>query len=170
MGWFGNFFGKGRETKKTVSDSKKDCSNGERTSPPQISETAVELEDGIIVPFSNIKEISDGRKVLGAPNHPLIKAINAEFDQGFEVVYILFVTKNGPSTAIIPVADHSSAVELIERIKSAKATLKKQKSLKVIVGECAACHRKLRVKEHAVKPEMSLTCKCGEINKIRVSK
>lgn len=135
---------------------------------PHISETSIELADGTIIRLSDIKEISDCGVVLGAPNHPLVRAINAEIEQGHSVVYLLFVSENRPSSVVIPVVDRPTAIAIAEQIKIAKDSLKKQKSTRVIVGECAECHRKLRIKEHAIKPKMVLTCKCGKQNVVHV--
>lgn len=35
---------------------------------------------------------------------------------------------------------------------------------RVVVGECEACHRPLRVKAHAVRSEMHLARTCGHVN------
>jgi len=37
---------------------------------------------------------------------------------------------------------------------------------RVVVGKCKACGKDLRVKEGAVRPNMRLTCKCGEMNEV----
>lgn len=135
---------------------------------PQLRKTSIELSDGTIIQLSDIKKVSDCDLVLGAPNHPLVRAINAEIEQGHGVIYLLFVSENGPSSVVIPMVDRPAAIALAERIEIAKASLKKQSSTRVIVGECVECHRKLRVKEHAIKPEMILTCKCGKQNMVHV--
>jgi len=39
---------------------------------------------------------------------------------------------------------------------------------RIVIGECETCHRPLRVKAHAVKSTMRLTCKCGHANIVHV--
>lgn len=39
---------------------------------------------------------------------------------------------------------------------------------RVTVGSCTACGRELRVKAHAVRPTLHLTCKCGATNVVTV--
>lgn len=137
-------------------------------SAPKLGKTSIELSDGTIIQLSDIKKVSDCDLVLGAPNHPLVRAIKAEIELGYGVVYLLFVSENGPSSAVIPMENRTAAIAFAERIEIAKSSLKKQFSTRVIVGECLKCHRKLRVRERAVKPEMKLTCKCGEQNMVHV--
>jgi len=66
-----------------------------RKNIPRIGENAIELEDRTVIQLSNIKEIADGMHVIGAPQHPLIRAINAELEQGYGVVYLLDITWAG---------------------------------------------------------------------------
>ena len=40
---------------------------------------------------------------------------------------------------------------------------------RVTVGTCSACGRDLRVKAHAVRPTLHLTCKCGAKNTVTVA-
>ena len=40
-------------------------------------------------------------------------------------------------------------------------------SNRIVVGECEVCHKPIRVKAHAVRTEMRLTCKCGHVNTIK---
>jgi hypothetical protein len=134
-----------------------------------LGDTSIKFADGTIIPLADIKEISAPENIIGHPDHPLVKAIKSELKEGHGYVYLVYITKDGPLTTIIPTVDHSAAVALAERIKDAKAAANKQTSDRVIVGECTRCHRKLRVKAHAVKTEMVLTCKCGQQNRVRVT-
>ena len=132
----------------------------------QIGQDSIALADGTVIALSDIKEISAPQIVVGQPNNLLTRAIDDELKKGHGIVYILYVTKDGASTKIIPTVDRSAAVTLAERLKNAKASGNRQVSDRIVVGECIKCHRKLRVRAHAVKPEMVLTCKCGQQNRV----
>ena len=41
---------------------------------------------------------------------------------------------------------------------------------RITVGDCSSCGQALRMKTHAVKPVVRLTCKCGASNELRVAK
>ncbi len=135
----------------------------------RLGEASIELADGTVIALTDIKEISAPEIVIGQSNHPLTSAINSELKEGHGVVYLLYITKDGASTKIIPTVDRSAAVALVKRIKDAKAAANRQTSDRVIVGECTKCHRKLRVKAHALKTEMVLTCKCGQQNRVHTT-
>jgi hypothetical protein len=175
MGWLNKIFRKEAGSQESIeannSGGASDSSIEKNTQAGtmRLSETSLEYADGIVIPLADIKEVSAPEVFIGHPNHPLTRAIQSELSAGHGVVYLVYVTKDGAATKVIPTVDRSAAVALAQQIKDAKAAANKQTSDRVIVGECEQCHRPLRVKSHAVRAEMVLTCKCGQQNRVHVS-
>ena len=146
--------------------------NNEHSEDIKVGDTSLTLEDGTIIQISDIKEVADGRQVIGASSHSIMRAINSELEKGHGVVYLLYVTNNRPSTAIIPIENHSNTAVLIEQIKNARDFLKKKKrevtKTKEEIGKCEKCGRTLRAKIGGLKEKMHITCKCGAISIINV--
>jgi hypothetical protein len=137
----------------------------------EINESSLRFDDGLVINLVDIKDVRSAGTVIGHPNHPLMVSIASELGKGHGVVYVLYVTRQGPATQLISTADPPSALSLAQRIQEAVAIARKEatSSERVTVGECAQCHRPIRVKAHAVRPQMILTCKCGHQNKLTVA-
>jgi hypothetical protein len=135
----------------------------------QLDELALRLSDGTTINLSEIKEISSPEVFLGPPSHPIIMKITSLLEQGYGVVYVLYVTSLGSASKVIPTVDRSSASALAKKLNEAVSAAKKKNviSERVVVGECVKCQRQLRVKAHAVRSQMTLTCKCGYENKLK---
>ena len=135
----------------------------------QLDELALRLSDGTTINLSDIREVSSPEVFSGSPTHPIIMKITSLLEKGYGVVYVLYVTGMGPASKIIPTVDRSSASALAKKLQeAARAAIKRNiVSEKVVVGECTKCQRQLRVKAHAVRPQMTLTCKCGYENKLK---
>ena len=144
---------------------------GSRLPEIHIDESVVRFSDGPAINLADIKEVRAPNVVVGIPNHPITTTIASYVGQGYGVVYILYVTSQGPASKVIPTVDLAAASALAKRLQEAIAVAKKMKttSKRVVVGECVHCHRQLRVRAHAVRPQMTLTCKCGQKNKLNTT-
>lgn len=134
----------------------------------EIDESSLRFSDGFVINLLDIKDVRSAGTIIGAPSHPLMVSMASEIGKGNGVVYILYVTQQGPATQLISTIDPPSALSLAQRIQEAVAIARKKAttSERITVGECVHCHRPLRVKAHAVRPRMILTCKCGKQNKL----
>jgi hypothetical protein len=148
-----------------------DCEMSKVISGVEIGDTWLKCPDGTTIDLANIREVSAPKMIIGRDPSLQPGTIRTN-DVSGGVIHILYLPKgiNGQAARImVRVSNYAHAEELVGEIQKARKQLKsgaEQDEGKVVVGECENCHRELRVKAHAVKKEMHLTCKCGHANTI----
>jgi hypothetical protein len=137
----------------------------------EITEALIRCADGTQIALADIRQVSAPRMVIGVD--PRLQPGEMRHVEGSGgVVSLLYAHgRSGPPTQkLVATQSFEEADAIAAAIQQARKALKAadQGEGRVAVGECQSCHRPLRVKKHAIRREMSLTCKCGHANKLIV--
>ena len=130
---------------------------------------SVSCPDGQRILLENIRDVSAPRILIGVdPSLRSGEASSGELSGAVVVVkYQHQGVKGPPVVKLVPVASFAVADEIVSQIQHARKSVRQGAgAAKVVVGKCEHCGRELRVKATAVRPSMSLTCKCGSLNRI----
>lgn len=130
---------------------------------------SVSCPDGQKIPLEDLRDVSAPRILIGVDPSLNSGEVSSGELSGAAVVlkYQHQGVKGPPLVKLIPVASFAEADEIVFRIQQARKSARQGAgAAKAVVGKCEHCGRELRVKASAVRPSMSLTCKCGSLNRI----
>lgn len=126
--------------------------------------------DGQRIPLEDLRDVSAPRILIGVDPSLQPGAVRSGDLSGAAVVikYQHQGIKGPPLIKLVPVASFAEADEVVLRIQHARQSIRAGAgTAKAIVGRCELCGRELRVKASAVRPSMTLTCKCGHLNHVQ---
>ncbi len=137
----------------------------------EITETSIRCGDGTLIALADLRQVSAPRMVIGVD--PRLQPGEVQHREGSGGLVSLLYAHGGsgpPAQKLVATQSFEEADEIAAAIQQARKALKAAApgEGRVAVGECQSCHRPLRVKKHAIKREMNLTCKCGHANKLIV--
>jgi len=130
---------------------------------------SVSCPDGQKIPLADLRDVSAPRILIGIDPSLHSGEVSSGELPGAAVVlkYQRQGVKGPPLVKLIPVASFTEADDIVSRIQQARKSARQGAGgAKVVVGKCEHCGRDLRVKTSAVRASMSLTCKCGSLNRI----
>jgi predicted Zn-ribbon and HTH transcriptional regulator len=130
---------------------------------------SVSCPDGQKIALADLRDVSAPRILIGVdPSLQSGEASSGDLPGAVVVLkYQYQGVKGPPLVKFIPVASFTEADEIVSRIQQARKSARQGAgAAKVVVGKCEQCGRELRMKASAVRPSMSLTCKCGSLNRI----
>ena len=131
---------------------------------------SVVCPDGQRIPLEDLRGVSAPRILIGVDPSLQPGSVRSGDLPGAAVVikYQRQGVKGPPLVKFVPVASFADADEIVSRIQEAREAARSGSgSPKTVVGRCESCGRELRVKASAVRPSMTLTCKCGHLNRIQ---
>ncbi|MHC4062683.1 MAG: hypothetical protein ACYSR6_13930 [Planctomycetota bacterium] len=139
-----------------------------------ITDSGVHCPDGTMISFSEMREVSAPKVLIGVD--PRLASPQVESVEG-GVLLIEYCQGSGghrPDEKLIRTCSRDQAERILGEIQAARKVFRQRERgiepgrERPVVGHCEKCGKPLRVRAHAVKGEMHLTCKCGQQNVITV--
>jgi hypothetical protein len=146
-------------------------SNASPASVAEIDGDHLRCPDGAVIRISSIVDVSAPRVLIRVD--PTVDSVRNE--TGTPVVLIrhgIDPNTNRPRETLVPMRDFDKADSLVHRIKTARRTQRggaggDEGGGRTVVGHCESCGHALRVRGGAIRPEMTLTCRCGHVTRVR---
>jgi len=137
---------------------------------PVVDGESLVCSDGERIPLEDLRDVSAPRVLIGVDPSLQPGAVRSGDLPGAAIVikYQRQGVKGPPLVKFVPARSFEEADEAVLRIQEARRSARSGAgSGKAVVGRCESCGRELRMKASAVRPSMTLTCKCGHLNRIQ---
>ena len=134
-----------------------------------VNDESVICPDGQRILLGDLRDVSAPRILIGVDPTLHSGEVSSGELSGAAVIlkYQYAGVKGPPLIKLVSVPSFAEADEIVTRIQAARKLARQGAgAARAVVGRCESCGRELRIKASAVRPSMTLTCKCGSVNRV----